>query len=153
MTANDTLIQSMLKCDGTNKNCKGCVFAENPECRNAMAHHGGALIQLQDVVVQNLSVQMAAVREKLASYVVRCDAKDKLIERQDEIINAMTLWIQKHHACEVCDHRCDKEYCGKCRDQSEWEMDMAGMLKTYRDTVALDPDDECDDDDDGLTEL
>lgn len=102
MAANEKLIQSMLKCDGTRKNCERCVFREHPDCRNAMAHHAGALIQLQDVVVENSgAIQRKVLEERHAAQV----ALSRETEAREEIREAyLKLLI----------HLRERKDCGSC---------------------------------------
>ena len=130
---NEKMVKSLLNCDGSNKNCEGCAFRDIPDCRNAMAHHAGALIQLQDVVIENAgalagNLQMQLRAEKQA-YAEAVDVVKKQRERIGEILCGLT--DLKH--CESCayskeqdDPEMEKrreELCKACHEgYSQWEL-------------------------------
>lgn len=131
--SNEKLVKSMMNCDGSNKNCEGCAFRDIPECRNAMAHHAGALIQLQDVVISNSAslaggLQMQLRAEKQA-YAEAVNVVKKQRERIGEFLNGLTAL--KH--CESCAYSKEQEdaameeqreaLCKACHEGvSQWEL-------------------------------
>lgn len=131
--SNEKLVKSMMNCDGSNKNCEGCAFRDIPECRNAMAHHAGALIQLQDVVISNSAslaggLQMQLRAEKQA-YAEAVNVVKKQRERIGEILNGLTAL--KH--CESCAYSKEQgdavmeeqreALCKACHEGiSQWEL-------------------------------
>ena len=126
--SNAMLYQSMLKCDGTQKNCQGCVFKGIPDCRNAMAHHAGALIQLQDVVIENAGqqsgAQMATIR-KLNEENLACMKENNQLN--DVVVNLLTGLKEERH-CASCKNRTDEnheETCKQCREAaSMYTLDL-----------------------------
>ena len=130
-TKTKTLIESMLQCDGTRGNCEGCTFREHPDCRNAMAHHGGALIQLQEVMTRNHSAMLGKVMHERDLLEQALRQANEHMERQDERLEKLHcgLWASKH--CDSCDAlaaganpELTEARCNLCREgQSQWELD------------------------------
>lgn len=120
---NEKLIKDMLKCDGTRLNCAGCTFEDNPECRNAMAHHAGALIQLQDVVIENQAKTIAGKKKELRE---QKDELRKVCEKLtglDRIASAVLNDLKERRDCQSCGWQGaenNTETCEKCRTKSEW---------------------------------
>ncbi len=127
--ANEKLIQDMLKCDGTNKNCKGCAFQDNPECRNAMAHHAGALIQLQDVVIINQAKTIAGLKGDIGHKSADLEELTKLAQQACYQANELARVLHDRKDCKTCAN--DRagfgttEVCDKCRGvESQWELSI-----------------------------
>lgn len=134
MAANEKLIQSMLKCDGTRKNCARCVFKEHPDCRNAMAHHAGALIQLQDVVVENLGViQRKALMER-DMHLSGLKTTDGQLSELKDSYGQLIQHLRDRKDCGSCavkagtsgltEEEC-KVCCGNCAEEdcNNWRVD------------------------------
>lgn len=151
MAANQKLIDSMLKCDGTNGNCRGCVFAEHPECRNAMAHHAGALIQMQDVVIEN----SGAIQRKLMTERMQLKAElanaNRALEKTMEEYKLLTGHLRDKRDCSTCNagagvHTEEEKAkrCEMCRaGESLWELDTLIISPPEEEN----PCDECEEDD------
>ena len=127
--ANEKLIQDMMKCDGTNKNCKGCVFQDNPECRNAMAHHAGALIQLQDVVIINQAKTIAGLKGSIGHKDADHEELTKLAQQACYQANELARVLHDRKDCKTCAHNLagvgTPEVCDKCRGvESQWELSI-----------------------------
>lgn len=130
-TKTKTLIESMLQCDGTRGNCEGCTFREHPDCRNAMAHHGGALIQMQEVMTRNHSAMLGKVMHERDLLEQALRQANERIERLGERLEKLHcgLWASKH--CDSCDAlspganpELTEARCKLCREgQSQWELD------------------------------
>lgn len=126
--SNAMLYQSMLKCDGTQKNCQGCAFKGIPDCRNAMAHHAGALIQLQEVVIDNAGQQSAAQMNTIRKLEAE---KKQVVEAWGELNGAMVNLLEglkEERHCASCKNRTDenhKEICKQCREAaSMYTLDL-----------------------------
>lgn len=146
MATNQVLINSMMKCDGTRKNCERCVFKEHPDCRNAMAHHAGALIQLQDVVVEN----SGAIQRKLLFE--RCGLKmraENAEKNQAQCMKEYGLLLDKLRSirhCATCEASADgyslterEVRCEACQEKSMWQLDEKIV------NPPVDPCEECED--------
>ena len=151
MAANQKLIDSMLKCDGTNGNCKGCVFAEHPECRNAMAHHAGALIQMQDVVIENSgAIQRKLMMER--NHLKReLESANDCAEKALKEYNLLAGHLKDKRDCSTCDagaggHTEEEKAkrCEMCRaGESLWDLDTLIISPPEEEN----PCEECEEDD------
>lgn len=132
MSGNENLIMSMMICDGTRKNCERCVFKEHPECRNALAHHAGALIQLQDVVIENtgrIQRKLLIDRERLNN---RCEQDEDALRELEEAHKLLIRRLRDLKHCDTCDVRsleCPEkereERCKACKaGSSQWALDL-----------------------------
>lgn len=126
--SNKILYESMLKCDGTQKNCKGCAFKGIPDCRNAMAHHAGALIQLQDVVIENAGQQSAAQMNTIRKLETE---KQQIIKDWDAMNGAMVnmlVGLKEERHCASCKNSTEEnheEICKQCREaESMYTLDL-----------------------------
>lgn len=129
--ANDKLIMNMLKCDGTMGNCMGCIFEGHPECRNAMAHHAGALIQLQDVVIVNQTKELVSKQALIAKrngelqsackqYVDACGLLGRIATKLDELRHCATC---QHEKEPIEDGFTAPAACRACKlGESRWEL-------------------------------
>lgn len=128
-----TMIESMLKCDGTRGNCEGCTFREHPDCRNAMASHAGALIQLQEIMTRNHAAMMGKVMHER-------DLLEKALRQANEHIEMMCDNSERIHNglrglrhCDSCDALCaganpeiSEARCKLCREaESQWMLDRS----------------------------
>lgn len=132
--ANEKLIKSMMNCNGTNAACAGCAFKEMPECRNAMAHHAGALIQLQDVVIANSAAQAGYLKEQIKAEHNGYEQAVEVVKKQKEVIDHIKNGLREAKHCESClfvneieDPECEKireEHCRACNESvvSGWEL-------------------------------
>lgn len=148
MATSKVLIDSMLKCDGTRKNCEKCVFKEHPDCRNAMAHHAGALIQMQDVVIENSgAIQRRLIIERNGLKMRAQNAEKQLGQCKEEFRRVLEKLLDIRH-CETCEASADgfseterEERCKACKEQSLWALDEKIV------NPPVDPCDECEADD------
>lgn len=99
-TKQKTLIESMLNCDGTRGNCEGCIFREHPDCRNAMARHGGALIQMQEVMTKNHSAMLGKVMHER-------DLLNETLQKANEHIEKLGDHIERLHGGLMAARHCD----------------------------------------------
>lgn len=131
--SNQKLYGSMLKCDGTTKNCEGCVFRKVPDCRNAMAHHAGALIQLQEVALDNVGAQSAAQEAEIRKlHQLTKDLSEGLQEVNQRLTHVVNGLEEERH-CASCKHviPCEGEMeeatremiCEGCKkEHSNWTL-------------------------------
>lgn len=133
---NERLIKSMLSCDGSNKNCEECTFKDMPECRNAMAHHAGALIQLQDVVIANAAAQAGGLHMQLAASKQEYQEALEVVQKQRKRVGEILHGLHELRHCESCAYstpQTDEEaekireaLCKQCVEAcSEWELSAA----------------------------
>lgn len=100
--SNEKLIKSMLACDGTAKNCEGCTFRDIPDCRNAMVHHGGALIQLQDVVIANSATLAGGLHMRLAASEQQYQEAVEVVGKQRVMLHNLINGLKENRHCESC---------------------------------------------------
>lgn len=153
--ANEMLAKQMMKCDGTNKNCVGCMFRDHPGCRNAMAHHGGAVIQLQDVVIENLAQTINGLKAKLGKKTADHQTVTQIAERACYQANALEEYLKNVKDCKTCEHECaglgTPEICDKCRGvESQWELAYRFRFEPNMNAAE---DEEDEDDEEGVIEL
>lgn len=156
--SNVNLINSMLKCDGTRMNCKGCTFAEHPECRNAMAHHAGALIQLQDVVIENSGRILNKVANEREGWKRAYEASEKAKKEAMEMLSNIHRGLSELKHCESCQVKNGegfteeekKAHCEACRNGGAgYIFDLAFGLPPEEETDEdYEVDDEYDSEDD-----
>lgn len=139
--ANEQLINSMLKCDGTKGNCVECIFRDNPECRNAMAHHGGALIQLQDVVIHNQAVTASKVGSDKRMLQIKLETSERERAEMIKRMRALLDYIYEQCGCKACEHY-DGDACKHCKDKDEWELSDEIYEAYARKTKGGDDDDD-----------
>lgn len=132
---NEKLYQSMLNCDGTQKNCKECVFRSIPDCRNAMAHHAGALIQLQDVVIDNAGAAGMAKDRKISDLERE---KKQIMQNWEQLNEAMVnliFGLTEERHCASCGYSKERDnaeeeayrqdVCKKCREEkSQYTLNL-----------------------------
>ena len=135
--SNDKLIKSMLACDGSNKHCEGCTFRDIPDCRNAMAHHAGALIQLQDVVIANSGALAWGLREQIEEAQEKYQEAAEVISDLTELVRRVMRGLRETRHCESCEGSKPSEkpeeeairekLCEACRagERSHWCLDTA----------------------------
>lgn len=102
---NEKMINDMMMCDGRKVNCDKCGFREHPDCRNAMARHAGALIQLQDVVIANQAATVAAVVEKRDRMQSMAMLNGQVLGEMGEILDKLAADLKAERHCPTC------EYC------------------------------------------
>lgn len=156
--ANEMLAKQMMKCDGTNKNCEGCMFRDHPGCRNAMAHHGGALIQLQDMVIENLAQTINGLKGSLAKKTADHQTVTQIAERACYQANALEDHLRARKDCKTCNYDCmgqgTPEVCDKCRGaESQWELCYKFKLEHRMDPPEDEEDEADEDDEEGVIEL
>lgn len=160
--SNERLAKQMMKCDGTNKNCEGCMFVDHPGCRNAMAHHGGAVIQLQDVVIQDLGETIGAIKRKLQEKTAECETIRQLAVQACYQANALADSLAARKDCVTCknDHAGagTPEICHRCREgENMWILADAYRHQSLRDEDENEMDEEDDfsgpDEDEDVIEL
>lgn len=123
---NGDLIRMMSKCDGTNKNCKGCMFREHPECRNAMARHAAAVLNLSDVMFENSRMISSAAIAKREEAMETMEAQAVALEMYEEMCGKIALELSEAKHCPTCLHNPPddlemSEICKKCQaGDSEW---------------------------------
>lgn len=126
--SNALLYQSMLKCDGTQKNCHGCAFKGIPDCRNAMAHHAGALIQLQEVVIDNAGQQSGAQMNTIRKLEAENKACFKEYEKLNEAMVNLLTGLKEERHCASCKNREEEnheEICKQCKEAaSMYTLDL-----------------------------
>lgn len=120
------IIKMLERCDGTRKNCEGCMYQEHPACRNAMAKHAAAELSLGEIRLGNTQTMLEAVVQER-------DYMRKALEMQETALGmyeqmtgriAQNLHALKH--CETCLHYQDDaevppEVCVSCKaGVSEW---------------------------------
>jgi len=151
--ANEKLIKSMMACNGTNAVCAGCAFRDMPECRNAMAHHAGALIQLQDVVIANSSAQAGYLKEQIKAEHKGYEQAVEVVKKQREVLLQIENGLREARHCESClfvnaleDPEVEKareEHCKACQESvvSGWQRNPDwGKEEEYTDPDELEED-------------
>lgn len=148
MATSKVLIDSMLNCDGTRKNCEKCVFKEHPNCRNAMAHHAGALIQMQDVVIENSGALQRKVLIERESLKNRAENAEKQLKKCMDEFKAVLDKLREIRHCETCEASADgfseterEERCKVCKELSLWTLDEKIVNPPVDPCDACDPDD------------
>lgn len=124
---NEKLIKSMLKCDGTMGNCKGCIFDGSPVCRNDMTHHGGALIQLQEVVVENQQHMMQAMKLEIAGMREKMKRMGEELEVVDGALGRLGAELKAARHCDSCLYKGmdeARDVCEGCKahEESHWVL-------------------------------
>lgn len=111
---NEKLITTMAKCDGTKKNCEGCMYSAHPECRNALARHAAAALKLDEVLLENQRhVQQAITDER--DYLREAAASQEIVIGMYQQMTgriAEELHTLKH--CETCLHKGEPVSEGHC---------------------------------------
>lgn len=128
---NEKLIHDMMNCDGRKVNCDRCNFREHPDCRNAMASHAGALIQMQDVVIANQAATVSALTRKRDNMESMARLNSKVLGEMGEILDKLAEDLAKGRHCPTCQHCAPEdvdetpEICAKCMEEgaeSLWEL-------------------------------
>lgn len=128
---NEKMIHDMMHCDGQKKNCDSCSFREHPACRNALARHAAAMIQLQDVVIENQGATVAALREKRDQMESMASLNGKVLKKLGEILDGLGADLAAQRHCPTCEHCATEEedeqpeICRICMtqgDDSAWEL-------------------------------
>ena len=130
--SNEKLYGSMLKCDGTTKNCEGCLFRKVPDCRNAMAHHAGAMIQLQEVVLDNVGAQSAAQEAEIRELQRKNRQLDRVNQDLCDGLRNIRNGLKELRHCASCEYNIPqkdemeesarKMVCAGCHEEhSNWE--------------------------------
>lgn len=120
------IIKMLERCDGTRKNCEGCMYQEHPACRNAMAKHAAAELSLGEIRMRNTQTMLEAVkgerdylRKAMESYELALAMHEQMSGRIAEKMYEMRL-------CETCLHNPGEdahppEICERCQaGVSEW---------------------------------
>lgn len=120
------IIKMLERCDGTRKNCEGCMYQEHPACRNAMAKHAAAELSLGEIRLGNTQTMLEAVkgerdylRKAMESYELALAMHEQMSGRIAEKMYEMKL-------CETCLHNPEEdanppEICERCQaGVSEW---------------------------------
>lgn len=128
---NEKMIHDMMHCNGQKMNCDTCSFREHPECRNAMARHAAALIQLQDVVIDNQGRTAQSLMGKRDSAENLAKLNGKVLGELGEILDGLGADLAKQRHCPTCEHCAPEEedeqpeICQICMtpgDDSCWEL-------------------------------
>lgn len=128
---NEKLIHDMMNCDGRKVNCDNCNFREHPDCRNAMASHAGALIQMQDVVIANQAATVNALTRKRDDMESMARLNGKVLGEMGEILDKLAEDLAKARHCPTCEHCAPEdvdetpEICAKCMTEgaeSLWDL-------------------------------
>lgn len=128
---NEKLIHDMMNCDGRKVNCGNCNFREHPDCRNAMASHAGALIQMQDVVIANQAATVSALARKRDDMESMARLNGKVLGEMGEILDKLAEDLANGRHCPTCEHCAPEdvdetpEICAKCMTEgaeSLWEL-------------------------------
>lgn len=135
---NEKLIHDMMNCDGRKVNCADCNFREHPDCRNAMASHAGALIQMQDVVIANQAATVSALTRKRDDMESMARLNGKVLGEMGEILDKLAEDLANGRHCPTCEHCAPEgvdetpEICAKCMEEgaeSLWELAKRYMPK------------------------
>lgn len=135
MSNNKNLYESMLHCDGTTKNCRGCAFRGIPDCRNAMAHHAGAMIQLQEVVIENAGAQAGAQIRTISMLENEAKQQEAAFVKLNDLLSNVLLGLKDDRYCPAClgnipSEDADEEarrqlQCKQCKaEESKWELNV-----------------------------
>ena len=128
---NEKLIHDMMNCDGRKVNCDNCNFREHPDCRNAMASHAGALIQMQDVVIANQAATVSALTRKRDDMESMARLNGKVLGEMGEILDKLAEDLANGRHCPTCEHCAPEdvdetpEVCAKCMTEgaeSLWDL-------------------------------
>ena len=128
---NEKLIHDMMNCDGRKVNCADCNFREHPDCRNAMASHAGALIQMQDVVIANQAATVSALTRKRDNMESMALLNGRVLGEMGEILDKLAEDLAKERHCPTCEHCAPEdvdetpEICAECMEEgavSLWEL-------------------------------
>ena len=128
---NEKLIHDMMNCDGRKVNCADCNFREHPDCRNAMASHAGALIQMQDVVIANQAATVSALTRKRDDMESMALLNGRVLGEMGEILDKLAEDLAKGRHCPTCEHCAPEdvdeapEICAKCMTEgaeSLWDL-------------------------------
>lgn len=128
--ANEKLIQNMMKCDGRKLNCDECIFKNHPACRNAMARHAGAMINLQEVVLENQAAvvhNLEAGKKEMENF---ARTQGKVMKELGEILDGVAADLCQQRHCPTCEHWTPEdedmsEVCAQCSaegSESQWEL-------------------------------
>ena len=120
------IIKMLEKCDGTRKNCEGCLYEEHPLCRNAMAQHAAAQLKLDEIQLGNTAQMLAAVTNERDYLRKALETQETALGMYEQMTGriAQSLYALKH--CETCLHyqeaaEVPPEVCVSCKDGvSEW---------------------------------
>ena len=120
------IIKMLEKCDGTRKNCEGCLYEEHPLCRNAMAQHAAAQLQLDEIQLGNTAQMLAAVTNERDYLRKALETQETALGMYEQMTGriAQNLYALKH--CETCLHyqedaEVKPEVCVSCKaGASEW---------------------------------
>jgi hypothetical protein len=128
---NEKMIKDMMMCDGRNVNCQKCSFREHPDCRNAMARHAGALIQLQDVVIANQAATVTALVDKRDRMESMALLNGRVLGEMGEILDNLAADLRAERHCPSCENCAPEnvdvqpEICVKCMAEgaeSQWDL-------------------------------
>lgn len=130
-TVEKDLILSMMECDGRAINCEGCAFREHPDCRDAMARHGAAMINLQDVVNRNTAAMLAKVKNDRENAIATAHDINKRCTDISEVLGRILDGLRESRHCDSCgtlkdgaDHQASEARCKACREgESLWYLD------------------------------
>lgn len=120
------IIKMLEKCDGTRKNCEGCLYEEHPLCRNAMAQHAAAQLKLDEIQLGNTAQMLDAVTNERDYLRKALETQETALGMYEQMTGriAQNLYALKH--CETCLHyqedaEVPPEVCVSCQDGvSEW---------------------------------
>lgn len=128
---NEKLIHDMMNCDGRKVNCDNCNFREHPDCRNAMASHAGALIQMQDVVIANQAATVSALTRKRDEMEQMAKINGHVLGQIGEKLDKLAEDLKKQRHCPTCYHCASEdedeqpEVCTMCLKEdaeSQWAL-------------------------------
>lgn len=120
------IIKMLEKCDGTRKNCEGCLYEAHPLCRNAMAQHAAAQLKLDEIQLGNTAQMLTAVTNERDYLRKALETQETALGMYEQMTGriAQNLYALKH--CETCLHyqedaEVPPEVCVNCQDGvSEW---------------------------------
>lgn len=120
------IIKMLERCDGTRKNCEGCLYQEHPACRNAMAKHAAAELSLGEIRLGNTQTMLEAVVQERDYMRKALEMHETALGMYEQMTGriAQNLYALKH--CETCMHYQDDaevppEVCVSCKaGVSEW---------------------------------
>lgn len=126
---NEMLITMMGKCDGTRKHCKGCMYEDHPECRNAMSKHAAAALKLDEVMLDNRNALVNALTAERDYLRKAAEAQETAIGMYQQMTGRIAEELHTLKHCETCLHKgepvseghCLPDACVECSTgESQW---------------------------------
>lgn len=135
------IIKMLEKCDGTRKNCEGCMYAEHPLCRNAMAQHAAAQLKLDEIQLGNTAQMLAAVTNERDYLRKALETQETALGMYEQMCDRIALKLSGLRHCETCLHKGDIiEAAGKPPKACE-ECYATAMSSEWMLAKELQPDD------------